>query len=221
MTTKRLLGRANRFVYPLWAKGSLRGRESAEQNAQQLFEYLLQSPIEVLDITPAPGLWGHLLREHPNTLQVAIVAPPHLIGLAGDATRSAYNIQSHLIETLCAIGREYVDYYFLSLPESLTEAQIRGALEALEIARQEGQVRVSGLACYGDPLRTLAFWRTHDAFEVVLIPAQDAHLQVLLPEARARRTGVVVEVPHPVSYEEGESLLLRYQREALLVEVRL
>ncbi len=220
MMTKRLLGRANRFVYPLWAKGSLQGRESAEQNAQHLFEYLLQSPIEVLDITPAPGLWGHLLRRYPNKLQVAIVVPAHLIGLAGDATRSAYNIQSHLIETLCAIGREYADYYFLSLPESLTEAQISGALEALEIARQEGQVRVSGLACYGDPLHTLAIWRTHDAFEVILLPAQEAHLQVLLPEARTRRVGVIVEVSHPITFEQAESLQEHYHGDALLGEIR-
>lgn len=219
MNLKRLLGRTNREVYPLWAKGTLRGDESAEVNAFRLFQLLQQSPIEVLDITPAPGLWGHLLRENPTPLQVAITVPAHLIGLAGDATHAGYALQSHLIETLCAIGRERVDFYFLSLHESLTEAQLSGALEALEIARQEGQIGAIGLAGYENPIRTLALWRTHDAFEVVLLPASEAHLQTLLPEARYRRTGVVVELNHPLQIAELEPQLQQYSADALLAPV--
>ncbi len=219
MTSKRLLGRTNRSLYPLWAKGTLKGTESAEVNAARLLEQILQSPIEVLDITPAPGLWGHLLREHPSSLQVAITIPAHLIGLAGDATRAGYAIQSHLLETLCAIGRERVDFYFLSFHESLTEAQLSGALEALEIARQEGQIGAIGLAGYENPLRTLALWRTHDAFEVVIIPAEETHLQVLLPEARYRRAGVVVALNHPLQMAELESQLRAYNADALLAPI--
>lgn len=221
MTTKRLLGRTNRALYPLWAKGTLKGTESAEVNALRLFQQILKSPVEVLDITPAPGLWGHLLREHPTPLQVAITVPPHLIGLAGDATRAGYALQSHLIETLCAIGRERVDFYFLSLHESLTEAQLSGALEALEIARQEGQIGAIGLAGYENPIRTLALWRTHDAFEVVLIPNEETHLQTLLPEARYRRAGIVVELNRPLQMAELESQIQHYGADALLAPIAL
>jgi hypothetical protein len=36
------------------------------------------------------------------------------------------------------------------------------------------------------PLAILALWRTHDAFEVALLPDEAERLQTLLPEAHAR-----------------------------------
>ncbi|MFN4034269.1 MAG: hypothetical protein ACK4ME_11760 [Fimbriimonadales bacterium] len=118
-------------------------------------------------------------------------------------------VQSHLIETLCAIGRERIDYYFLSLHELPSEAPLSGALEALELARQEGQIGAVGLAAWGDPLAMLALWRAHDAFEVAQLPLEPNALQTLLPEARARRTGVIIptDAPH-TAFQHGAQVVL-------------
>ncbi len=201
-----LLGRTNRMVYPRWALGALRGKGTAEEQAEALFQSLLKSSIEVLDITPAPGLWGYLIRKYAPPTQTAIVCPPHLISLASDARIASVSLQSHIIETLCSIGRETIDYYFLSMAQPLTEAQLSGVLEAMEVARQEGQIRATGIACYGDPMRTMALWRTHDAFEVALIPNEPTALQTLLPEARHRRAGVVLHSEQPLGLEDTEGL---------------
>ncbi len=190
---KTLLGRTNRYVYPVWARGDLRGDGVAEERAERALHALLQSPVEVLDITPAPALWGRFLREQSPALQVAVVAPADLLLHAPDARIAANLVQSHIVEVLCAIGRSQIDYYFLSLRESLGEAQLSSALEPLEIARQEGAIRALGLAAFGDPLSILAFWRLHDAFEVALLPDTAEAIEVLLPEAHARRAGVVLQ----------------------------
>ncbi len=215
---KRLLGRTNRRVFPLWVRGILHPEEPTSAQVASFFERLLSLGVEVFDITPSHGVWGRHLREHQPPLQVALAAPPHLLLYAPDSTRAVHAVQAHLIEVLCAIGRERCDYYFLNLVHLPSEAQLSGALEALELARQDGQIGTIGLAGYGDPLRTLAIWRTHDAFEVALLPNQPDTLQMLLPEARARRVGVVLDLtegpPHglgisPIEPDtEGISALL-------------
>jgi len=187
-----LLGRTNRYVFPIWARGRLTGDGTVEERAERLTRALLQSPIETLDISPAPAVWGRFLREQAIQLQIAVATPTNLLLHAPDARIAANLLQSHIIETLCAIGRTHIDYYFLSLHETPNEMQLSGALEALELARQEGQIGAIGLAAYGAPLAILALWRTHDAFEVALLPDEAERLQTLLPEAHARRVGVVV-----------------------------
>ncbi|MES1227687.1 MAG: hypothetical protein ABUL72_03395, partial [Armatimonadota bacterium] len=99
-------------------------------------------------------------------------------------------VQAHLIETLSAIGREYLDFYFLRIRRGLEEFQINGALEAIEMAKQEGHIRFIGLACDGPPLAALGVWQFHDAFEVVLTRDKDAY-DTLAPLARERRVGIV------------------------------
>ncbi|MDM7461821.1 MAG: hypothetical protein P3X24_009290 [bacterium] len=206
---RTLLGRTNRYVYPIWARGNLSGSGSAEERAERLMDALLQSPIETLDITPAPALWGRFLREVAHALQVAVASPINLLLQASDARVAANLVQSHLIETLCAVGRERVDYYFLSLHELPSESQLSGALEALELARQEGQIGAVGLAAWGDPLAMLALWRAHDAFEVALLPREPNALQTLLPEARARRTGIIVHADAPdEAFQHGAQVAL-------------
>jgi aryl-alcohol dehydrogenase-like predicted oxidoreductase len=187
-----LLGRTNRYVFPIWARGRLTGDGTVEERAERLTRALLQSPIETLDISPAPAVWGRFLREQAIQLQIAVAAPTNLLLQAPDARIAANLVQSHIIETLCAVGRTHIDYYFLSLHEIPNETQLSGALEALELARQEGQIGAIGLAAYGKPLAILALWRTRDAFEVALLPDEAERLQTLLPEAHARRAGVVV-----------------------------
>lgn len=209
MTTRIRFGRTNRMVYPIWARGHLVGEGSAEERAERLMHALLESPIETLDITPAVGLWGRFLREVPNHLQVAVVSQPELILSAADARIAANLVQSHLIEVFCAIGRTQVDYYFLGIRETPNEAQLSGALEALEVARQEGQVGAIGLAVLGNPLHILALWRLHDAFEVILLPDDSLTLQTLLPEAQYRRTGVVLQTDSPErAWQQGAQVAL-------------
>lgn len=205
-----LLGRTNRYVYPIWARGNLPGAGSAEERAARWVDALLQSPIETLDITPAPALWGRFLRERANTLQVAVASPTNLLLQAPDSRVAANLVQSHLIETLCAIGRNHLEYYFLSVRETPSEAQLSGALAALELARQEGQIGAIGLAALGNPLAMLALWRTHDAFEVVLLPDEASAWETLAPEARARRVGIVLQT------ETAEPALERGAQVALL-----
>jgi len=168
---------------------------------------LLASPIETLDISPAPALWGRFLRERTNRLQIAVATPTNLLLQAPDARIAANLVQSHIIETLCAVGRTHIDYYFLSLHEIPNETQLSGALEALEVARQEGQIGAIGLAAYGKPLAILALWRTHDAFEVALLPDEAERLQTLLPEAHARRAGVVVLTDGSRPPDKGQVVL--------------
>ncbi|MFN7161782.1 MAG: hypothetical protein ACK4NB_01825 [Fimbriimonadales bacterium] len=194
---KTLLGRTNRYVYPVWARGDLRGDGVAEERAARSLHALYQSPIEVLDITPAPALWGRFLREQPSSLQIAVASPVSLLLHAPDARIAANLVQSHIVEILCAIGRAHIDYYFLSVREPVGEAPLSGALETLEIARQEGTISALGLAAFGDPLASLALWRRHDAFEVALLPDRAEVITTLLPEARARRVGVVLQTDSP------------------------
>ncbi|MCX7925019.1 MAG: hypothetical protein N2554_04320 [Fimbriimonadales bacterium] len=219
---KTLLGRTNRYVYPVWARGDLRGSGSAEERAERAMSALLQSPIETLDITPAPALWGRFLREQANTLQVAVVSPANLLFHAPDARIAANLIQAHLVETLCAIGRPRIDYYFLSLSATPSEAQLSGALEALEIARQEGQIGALGMAAWGEPLSILALWRLHDAFEVALLPDTTEALETLLPEARARRAGVVLQSDSPPerAIQKGAHAVLMSHDRAIRCAVR-
>lgn len=207
-----LLGRTNRYVFPIWARGHLTGEGSAEERAARLMEALLASPLETLDISPAPALWGRFLREWETPLKIAITTPTNLLLQAPDARIATNLVQSHIIETLCAMGRAHIDYYFLSLHEIPSEMQLSGALEALELARQEGQIGAVGLAAYGKPLSILGLWRMHDAFEVVLLPEGDAkRLQTLLPEAHARRAGVVLQVEGSRMPEKGQVVLARVE----------
>ena len=207
-----LLGRTNRYVFPVWARGHLTGEGSAEERAERLMDALLASPIETLDISPAPTLWGRFLRERANRLQIAVAAPTNLQLQAPEARNAANLVQSHMIETLCAVGRTHIDYYFLSLHETPNETQLSGALEALELARQEGQIGAIGLAAYGKPLAILALWRTHDAFEVALLPDEAERLQTLLPEAHARRAGIVVLTETARPPDKGQVLLTSIER---------
>lgn len=215
---KTLFGRANRYVYPVWARGDLRGSNSAEERAERLFQILLQSPIETLDISPAPAIWGRFLRETANTLQVAVASPTNWLVHAPDARIAANFVQSHIVEVLCAIGRPQIEYYFLSVREPLSEAQLSGALEALEIARQEGQISHMGLAAWGNPLTVLALWRTHDAFEVVLLPDTAEATETLLPEARTRRAGVILHTDStpPTALPQGVQGVLTHIEQAVL-----
>lgn len=107
-------------------------------------------------------------------------------------------VQAHLIETLSSVGRESVDIYFLRIRRALEENQINGALEALELAKQEGNVKYIGIFADGPGLAVLGQWQFHDAFETILIPRNHYNSQTydqLAPMAKERRVGVVTSQP--------------------------
>lgn len=112
--------------------------------------------------------------------------------------------QAHLIETLSAIGRETIDFYFLRVRRAVEEHQINGALEALEHAKQEGHVKHIGIFGEGAGLSTLGTWQFHDAFEALLVSRNhfdSAKFDQLEPMAKERRVGVVT--CHPLNWGFG------------------
>jgi hypothetical protein len=144
----------------------------------------------VVDISVHPGLFGGFIRGTQQHDSALLMGRGGLeLENAADAKNASDLIQAHLIETLSAIGREYLDFYFLRVRSPLEEYQVEGALEALEMARQEGHIRFIGLASEGKtPLPALGLWQFHDAFEAVLLPPSQDGLATL---AKERRVGVV------------------------------
>ncbi len=119
---------------------------------------------------------------------------PHSYDSATDDRHAADLIQAHLLETLSSIGREWIDIYFLRVRKNMGEAQISGALEAMEMARQEGHIRHLGLLSDGPALATLGLWQFHDAFEAIMVPRNPViadQYQTLSPLAQERRVGIV------------------------------
>ena len=118
-------------------------------------------------------------------------------GRATSATHAADLMQASLLQLLSALGREHLDIVFWSYRRALEQFQIDGALEALEMAKQEGHVAYLGLACEGPALATLGMWQFHDAFDLVLANrSQEDHeaFDTLLPMARERRVGMVARL---------------------------
>jgi len=192
----KMLGRTNRALFPLWIRGGLPESGVPDINGgRSLLRAAVDNGVEVFDLTVSPGYWGDVFRQTQSPLMISALSRGIPLHLTPDTRAAGKLIQAHLIEVLCAAGRERCDFYFLACEYPLQEFQTAGALEALEIARQEGQIGYLGLAVYAKPLQTLSFWKMHDAFEVLLIPggAEEQTLSTLLPEAAARRAGVVLE----------------------------
>lgn len=187
----RLLGRTNLEFPRVWL--SLSAPKQVGQH-EALVESAISSGVPV-DITSHPALWGGYLRG-TSAFLTALSTVDYLH--ASDDKRAADFTQAHLIEVLSAIGREYIDIYFLRVTSAAEEYQISGVLEALENARQEGHIRFIGLACDGPSLATLGLWQFHDAFDVVLVPrnhnSQESY-RTLAPLAAERRVGVVTSRP--------------------------
>lgn len=188
---KGVFGRTNLELPAAWLAPMAPSRP---QELPALAEALAASS-RPLDLASNVGLWGGHLR---GTHHFLTVVGARDVARATDEKHASDLVQAHLIETLCALGREWIDVYCLNVSEAWEEYQIHGALLALESARAEGHVRFFGLDASGDPFGALGFWQFHDAFEVLRVPrvpGEDEPWAVLSPLARERRVGTLAVRP--------------------------
>lgn len=160
-----------------------------------------------LDLSTQPALWGGFLRHHAafqNTLLMARSSTD--FERATDEEHAVHLVHAHLIEVLSALGRPCTDFYFVRVRGGLKELQINGVLQALELARDDGLIRFSGLAAEGPALAVRGVWQAHDGFEALLVGPEGASL---LPVAAERRVGVLHEgegLPRLVTVRTVEEL---------------
>jgi hypothetical protein len=157
-----------------------------------------------IDVSVSPALWGGKLNRKEAVVSCFSSSAYE------NATESSHAIdltQAHLIEVLSCLGRETLDFYFLRVRRMVEEFQLAGALEAMELARQEGHIRHLGIACDGPSLSTLGVWQFNDAFEAIYIPDAEAGT-TLRGLARERRVGVVWG-PRQDEVPEGDARLVR------------
>lgn len=189
-----LLGRTNRAFPAVWLSLSL-PHEGGEEPIDALVAAARAANVP-LDISGNPALWGGRMRGDDSLFLTQISTAGY--ERAADDRHAGDLIQAHLIETLSAIGREWIDVYFLRVRRAVDEAQLSGALEAMELARQEGHIRYLGIVCDGSSLATLGMWQFHDAFDLLLVPRNhhdDEAYRTLAPMARERRVGIVTSRP--------------------------
>lgn len=193
-----VFGRTNRSLPDTWL------RLTAGQTADQTKELAqaAEATGTVLDISAGPAILGGFLRGTESPL---MQLGGRDVESAADEAGAGNRVEAHLIETLSAVGRETLDFYFLTVRQAWEEVQIQGALAALEMARQEGLVLHVGLYAQGSPLSALGLWQFNDAFEALLVPNQPEFLDTLGPLATQRRVGVIVEGQAP----QGAVSLLR------------
>jgi hypothetical protein len=117
---------------------------------------------------------------------------------ARDSKQAFDTVTSDLVALLSSIGRDHIDFYFVTVRHALEERQAAGMVEALDAAKDEGLLRFAGLRCDGPGLAGLGLWRLHDAFEAVMAPRNPAVTEpyrTLAPLAHERRVGFVARSP--------------------------
>ncbi len=186
-----LLGRTNRSFPSIWLSLSLpHGGQDIDSLAAAAKES--QCPINV---TGQPALWGAKLRGTTSPL-ICISSIDYQD--AQDEAHACHLVQAHMIQVLSCLGREKLDFYYLRVRRAVEEFQISGALQAMELAKQEGHIEYLGICSDGPAMATLANWQFHNAFDTLLVPrsrfSQEAY-QTLEPLARERRVGVVTSNP--------------------------
>lgn len=182
-----LLGRTNQAFPSIWFQPSI---PADPTEISSLIGAILETGAPI-DVSSQPALWGGQMRGTDRTL---VCRSSLDYARATDEGHATYLLQAHLIETLSCVGREYFDFYFLRIRNAVEEFQISGALQAMELARQEGHIRFLGIACDGPALATLGQWQFHDAFDTLLVrrnPLDSSDYDTLAPIARERRVGIV------------------------------
>ena len=157
----------------------------------------------VIDISTNPALWGAHMR---GTNARLMTVGPVGLSLANDSQQAHDFLLAHLVETLSSIGREYIDFYYLKVDADLNNAQIEGALAALEDARQQNNIRFSGIApTIKSAVNVL---RDHDAFEAMLIDSTNHSLNEFVELAKSRRMGIVRRSAVPEGRTSKEATLI-------------
>lgn len=199
-----VFGRTNRTFPPVWLSLRL-PREPDPESIDRLAAVAVEAARNdvPLDVTSQPALWGSHLRGKDATL-VAVGRSD--LEASTEEAHAADLVQAHILEVLCSLTRESIDFYALRVRKALEEFQVSGALMAMESARQEGHIRHLALWVDGPPLAARGLWQFHDAFEVVFAPV--SHLDrssetTLGPLARERRVGLVGT--NPVEWSPGVS----------------
>lgn len=185
-----LFGRTNRAFPPVWLGLSV---PPAGGDIDGLVSAALESRVP-LDVSTFPALWGGKMR---GTDAILSCSSSPAFENATDHQHAIDLTQAHLIETLSCVGRDYFDFYFLRIRRAVEEFQINGALEAIEIAKQEGHIRYLGIRCDGPALATLGMWQFHDAFDALMVPrsAEDSDVyDTLSPLAIERRVGILTSI---------------------------
>ncbi len=190
-----VLGRTNRAFPPVWLE--LQVPPTPGDNWLENLVGAARSTCAPIDVSTSPGLWGNALRGCTNDL---IARAGTTVEQATSTDHAAILMQAEILQTLCALNRELIDIFFFRLRGRLEENQIEGALEALEMAKQEGHISHVGLAAEGPAFAMLGTWQLHDAFELILIPK--VNYSTLAPLAEERRVGLVTQESqidsHPV-----------------------
>lgn len=177
-----VFGRTNIAVPEVWL------RPIVGADPQALAQAALQSGLP-LDLSSQPALWGGLMRNDPEYASRLVVARSSVdFERASDESHTVHLVHAHLIEVLSALGRPQLDIYFARIRRGLEEFQINGVLQALEMAREDGLIRFTGIAAEGPALVVRSVWQFHDAFEAALLSTEE-----LVAFARERRVGVLQE----------------------------
>jgi len=199
-----VFGRTNQVFPATWLRLIAAGRENAD--IAELAKAAQQAKT-VIDISSNAALWGGFLRA--TTAPIMAVGPFDLSRAAGE--QSAHDlVLAHLIETLSAVGRESIDFYFLRVDAPLRENQISGALIALEEARQESNVKFVGMAAY-DSMSAQTLFHFHDAFEAILLskPSEQSALRLMAKERR-----VAIVSAGEIAQRAGEARLVSVASES-------
>jgi hypothetical protein len=225
---QEVFGRTNVSLPNGWAKLSVPDGGFGDASPMDLID-AVRSVGCPLDISSQPALWGSMVRGGQDVL---LQRGTLQIELATSEDHATDLIQAHLIETLSALGREMIDFYYLRIRRNLEEYQINGALAALEHAKQEGYIRFLGLMADGPAMAVLGFWQFHDGFDSVMIPRpvhSSRSLENLEPLAHKRRVGVVLTdclniAGVPLSWLKPELELplmaLRQRKHKVITEIR-
>lgn len=175
---RAVLGRTNKAYPRVWL------RPAPTAPVHDAFVQAIEAFGAPVDVSVSPAYIGGLLRA--SRLPFLAIGPD----LSGQTefARTLAQVQAHVLETLCAIGRERLDFYFVRIREPLAREAQDAVMEAIEIFRQDGHIRFLGL--FAEEAKSAsAFWADRDAFEVVLARA-DA-IPSLLGTAHSRRVGMI------------------------------
>lgn len=182
-------GRTNRTVPPVWL--ALAPPKTAVEGGLDALADAAIASGAILDLSANMGPFGG--RIGPSDAEIMICGGQEAAQGADEKGVQSL-IDAAIVQALSAIGRPYVNFFFLRYERSWEEFQISAALETLEGARQEGVIRHLGLAATGSSFAALSMWQFHDAFECLAVPSHPLRrtdYETLSPLAQERRVGLL------------------------------